>query len=220
MLPIDQWFTEGEHPFFFTGGVGRIEAMLMVPAGASDQHIALLGHPHSLHGGSMNNKVITTLARAFRDLGIRSLRFNFRGVGHSAGQFDAGKGESEDMLALMELCAEASPDVRFLLAGFSFGSYVAWRASALKAHDLLLMVAPPVHHFDYLEFSSSPAHWHIIQGDADEIVPLQTVLDFAAHFTPPLPIVRFAETGHFFHGHLLKLREEVVRLVSTQVLTR
>lgn len=218
MLPLIQSNSPGEHSFSFEGAAGKLEAVLTIPPIIIENTVALLGHPHSLQGGSMNNKVVTTMARAFKELGIPSLRFNFRGVGESAGAFDNGIGESVDMDILRTLWQEQYPHCRFLLAGFSFGSYVAYRAAALGNYDLLITVAPPVHHFDYSEFSPAPEPWCIFQGDDDEVVPLTLVLDFAANSKPIVPVVRFAETSHFFHGKLLLLKAEVIKLVNAQVL--
>lgn len=218
MLPIEQLTLVGEHPFFFEGGAGMLEAILTIPLHARYDYVAILGHPHSLQGGTMNNKVVTTMVRAFKELSIPVLRFNFRGVGASAGSYDAGIGESDDMRALAQLWALQYPQSRFLFAGFSFGSFVAYRAAALYPHDLLLTIAPAVHHYNYQELASVPTPWHILQGDEDEVVPLQTVLDFAANMTPALPVSRFAETGHFFHGKLLLLKAELIQLISDKVL--
>lgn len=211
--------TAGEHPFVFAGLAGQLEAVLTVPSHVKEGYVALLGHPHSLQGGSMNNKVVTTLARAFKELGIPSLRFNFRGVGNSEGVYDAGIGESEDMLALMQLWQQEMPGARFFFAGFSFGSYVAYRAAAHCAHEMLITVAPPVHHYNYCEFKPSPKPWLILQGEADEVVPLELVLDFAAQFSPALPVYRFAETSHFFHGKLLDLKAKLIDGLCSQVST-
>lgn len=207
----------GEHPFFFTGPVGQLEAVMTVPPQLRGPYIALLGHPHSLQGGTMNNKVVTTMARAFKELGIPSLRFNFRGVGQSAGQYDEGIGESEDMLALRQLFLNEQPESQFLYAGFSFGSYVAYRAAAQTETNLLISIAPPVHHYDYREFNPQPKPWLVIQGDEDEVVPLNLVIDFARHSSPELPVSRFAETGHFFHGKLLALKAVLMEAVKAQV---
>ncbi|MDP1603672.1 MAG: hypothetical protein Q8M03_10455 [Legionella sp.] len=214
MLPTDKLNSAGEHAFFFEGAIGKIEAVLTAPAVSINNYVALLGHPHSLQGGSMTNKVVTTMARAFRELGIPSLRFNFRGVGASEGAYDAGIGESEDMIMLARLWQQDYPEARFLFAGFSFGSYVAYRTAALIPHDLLITVAPAVHHYNYQEFSPRPNPWYILQGDEDEVVPLQLVLDFAAQSQPALPVIRFPETGHFFHGKLLLLKPEIMAIVS------
>jgi uncharacterized protein len=201
------WETPGEHAGFLPGCVGLLDARLMVPDVKLSTHVALLGHPHSLKGGSMQNKVVTTLARALKAHGIPSLRFNFRGVGASEGMYDAGLGESDDMLELVSQVRLAVPDSTFLFAGFSFGSFVAYRAAAQTPHKLLITVAPPVNHFDFTAFSPEPAPWVLFQGDDDEVIPSHLVLDFAV--TRDITVTRFAETGHFFHGKLTDLKADV-----------
>ncbi len=197
------------------GAVGPLEACLTVPESVNTHYLALLGHPHSLQGGTMNNKVVTTLVRVFKELGIASLRFNFRGVGASAGVYDAGVGESEDMLCLSAQCAAAFPDATLCFAGFSFGSYVAYRAAAQYPHALLVTVAPSVHHFDYTEWPRKPAPWLIVQGDLDEVVPSSVVLDFAVNAS--LPVLGFPEAGHFFHGQLIALKARLVEAIRPEI---
>jgi alpha/beta superfamily hydrolase len=215
MLPI--LTTSGEHLFTFQGGVGILEAILTMPNKRCGAYIALLGHPHPLQGGSMTNKVVTTMARAFKELGIPSIRFNFRGVGQSAGNYDAGMGESEDMLILRQLWLDNYPNNHIIWAGFSFGSYVAYRACARSNHGLLLTIAPPIHHYSYQEWLPTPNPWVIFQGDCDEIVPLSLILDFAACTDPVLSVVRFSDAGHFFHNHLIVLKSEIIRVVQQWV---
>jgi alpha/beta superfamily hydrolase len=205
--------TPGEHLFSFAGEVGPLEAALTVPDDVDNRYIAILGHPHSLQGGTMTNKVVTTLARTFKELHIPSIRFNFRGVGQSAGAYDDGLGESADMLLLAHQCLKEMPGVKLVFAGFSFGSYVTYRAAAQSEHALLISIAPPVHHYNYTEFSPSPRPWIIAQGDDDEVVPLPLVLDFVAQSSPPIPLLRFAETGHFFHGKLIELKSELIKAI-------
>lgn len=209
----------GDHPFFFNGAAGNLEGCLLVPDEIRTPYVAILGHPHSLQGGSMNNKVVTTMARACRELGIPSLRFNFRGVENSEGKFDQGIGESEDMLRLARLWADEVPDSRFIFAGFSFGSYVTYRVAAQLPHELLISVAPAVNHYDYACFSQAPSVWHILHGDNDEVVPLDEVLAFAALCTPPLPVHRFPDAGHFFHGKLLLLKDKLMHIIQQEVLS-
>lgn len=219
MLFLDKLETAGEHPFIFEGKAGQLEGVLTVPAFRNPGYVAFLGHPHSLQGGSMNNKVVTTLARAFKELSIPSLRFNFRGVGHSQGQFDEGIGESEDLLLLTQRWAAEQPASRFLFAGFSFGSYVTYRAAGQCAHDLLISIAPPVHHYDYHLYQPAPPVWQIMQGEADEVVPLEQVLAFAYQSKPPIPVSLFPETSHFFHGKLIELKTALVQVVKDRVLS-
>ncbi len=189
-----------------------LDARLMVPDEKTTTHVAILGHPHSLKGGSMQNKVVTTLARAFKASGIPSLRFNFRGVGASEGEYNAGIGESEDMLKLVSHIQAVAQESRFLFAGFSFGAFVAYSAAAQVAHELLLTVAPPVNHFDFEAFTPDPAPWVLFQGDNDEVIPANLVLDFAAK--RDIKVTEFAETGHFFHGKLTDLKTHVLNTLD------
>lgn len=206
--------TGGEQAFQFNGTAGLLEAIMTVPEKTDTPYFAMLGHPHSLQGGTMNNKVVTTMARAFRELGIPSVRFNFRGVGLSAGTYDEGMGESDDMLAFVRLWRQESPHTHFLFAGFSFGSYVAYRAAAQCDHHLLITIAPPVHHYNYREFAPEPAPWIVIQGEEDEVVPATRVFDFVANSFPALLMIPFKDTGHFFHGKLLELKSALISSVS------
>ena len=217
MQITEQLAYPGEHPLSLLGKVGTLEAILTVPELINTPYVAFLGHPHSLQGGTMNNKVVTTLARTFKDLGIPSLRFNFRGVGGSAGVYDEGVGESEDMLALVRAWQQEQPSALFIFAGFSFGSYVAYRTAAQCVHQLLITIAPPVHHYDYNEFHPAPNPWVIIQGEEDEVVPPALVFDFARLHNPELQVLRFANTTHFFHGKLIELKTQLAHYLMSQV---
>ena len=199
----------GTHAFLYPGVAGQLEVELTVPENIQTNDIAFLGHPHSLHGGTMHNKVVTTLVRAFGELGIASIRFNFRGVGQTAGVYDAGIGESDDMLLLARQWLEEKPSARVFFAGFSFGSYVAFRAACQCPHALLITIAPPIHHFDYTDFLPEPAPWLVVQGDEDDIVPESIVLDFVSQH-PAIQLLSFAETGHFFHGKLILLKQKLM----------
>lgn len=205
----------GETAFTFTGQVGDLEAIINVPADYDKRYIALIGHPHSLQGGTMHNKVVTTLVRVFKELGMASIRFNFRGVGQSQGEYDAGLGESEDMRILAALCQQQLPDVRFVFAGFSFGSYVTYRAAVHCPHALLVSIAPPVHHYCYTEHEPAPYPWMIVHGDADEVVPVDEVRAFVAHVTPPPIYIEMADTSHFFHGKLIELKSLLMQHIQT-----
>lgn len=207
----------GEHSFVLQGLVGSLEAVLTVPETIQSSHVAFLGHPHSLQGGTMNNKVVTTMARVFKELGIPSLRFNFRGVGQSEGVYNDGIGESEDMRALVRMWQKEQAEIQLIFAGFSFGSYVAYRTASQCGQGLLITIAPPVHHYDYKEFHPSPNPWLIVQGDADEVVPSALVFDFAQHASPAIPVIEFADTGHFFHGKLIELKEKLIEYIRVQV---
>lgn len=218
MFPVSLLEAPGSHRFFFEGAVGQLEAVLTVPDNEKASFIALLGHPHSLYGGTMDNKVVTTLTRAFSELRIPSIRFNFRGVGQSIGTYDAGIGESEDMVILASLCANALPDCRFIFAGFSFGSFVTYRAARERSPSLLISIAPPVHHFDYQLLPDPTCPWVIIQGKEDEVVPFALVHEYASQHRPPIDVISFEGTSHFFHGKLILLKETIMQLVNQKCL--
>lgn len=210
----------GDNPFTFYGEKGLLEGIVTIPNEIKSSYFALLGHPHSLQGGTMNNKVVTTMSRAFKELGIVSLRFNFRGVGASEGIYDQGIGESEDMLKLASLIKEEQKNAEFLFAGFSFGSYVAYRAAAQCENKLLITIAPPVHHYNYQEFDKCSTPWIIIQGTEDEVVPAHLVDDFAKNNHPPLTIFSVEQTGHFFHGKLIVLKDLLIDAINQEVLAQ
>lgn len=216
MQLADMLTTPGEHAYIFPGQVGQLEIVVTVPVDVTHHYVAILGHPHSLQGGSMNNKVVTTMVRVFKELNIPCIRFNFRGVGQSAGEYDAGIGESEDMQLIARQWLQELPQAQLIFAGFSFGSYVAYRAAAHMKHALLITIAPSVHHYDYAEFSPEPAPWVVVQGDEDEVVPISLVLDFFAN-TQALPPLIFAKTSHFFHGQLISLKERLLDVIRSTI---
>lgn len=205
----------GEHRLFLEGHAGQIEACLMVPDIGTTQanKIAILGHPHSLKGGAMQNKVVTTMARTFKAAGIPSLRFNFRGVGASEGEFDDGIGESEDMLKVARQIQTELPGVELIFAGFSFGSFVAYRSASQCEHTLLITIAPPVQNFDFTAFPTNPSPWVLIQGDEDDVVLPKLVFEFAE--ARDIQLIKFEKTEHFFHGKLTDLKETLLEVLTT-----
>ncbi len=199
----------GEHKGFVDGVVGQLEAIYTHPEVLQSNYFALLGHPHPLQQGTMNNKVVTTLARTFKELHIPSLRFNFRGVGQSEGQYDKALGESDDMIKIAKVILKDKPNKQLIFAGFSFGSYVAYRAAMQLSYAQLILVAPPVHHFNFDAFPNPTRPWVIVQGEDDDVVPLQTVLDFIKKQSFSIKLLQFDNTGHFFHGRLIDLKERL-----------
>jgi uncharacterized protein len=191
------------------GPVGALEAVAEEANGALRSSYAVLCHPHPLHGGTMENKVVTTLGRALRGGGVATLRFNFRGVGRSEGAFDGGRGETDDARAVAAYGALRWPGRSLLLAGFSFGAFVALKLAQLEPIGLLITVAPPVDRFDFSDLMAPRAPWLVVQGDADEVVEPQRVLEWVRRFTPAPHLVVVPGVGHFFHGHLAELREAV-----------
>jgi alpha/beta superfamily hydrolase len=196
------------------GAAGVLEAQLDFPADpGSPAACAVVCHPHPLFGGTLTNKVVHTLARAFTDVGMPSLRFNFRGVGASAGTYDEGRGEVQDVLAAVNYCRERWPQVRVWLAGFSFGAAVAVRASSEARPVGLVAVAPAVDRLDIATVVPARA-WLVLLGDADEVVPPQRMLEWAQGLRPAPVTQVLAGAGHFFHGRLPELRERVTAFLN------
>lgn len=196
------------------GPVGALEALLELPAGvAAPTHIGVICHPHPQHEGTMLNKVVHTLARAMHELGAGALRFNFRGVGASAGHYAEGEGELDDALAVVDYVRQRWPDAELWLAGFSFGGVIAARAAITTQPARLITVAPAVNILDATLTALPGMPWLIVQGDADEIVPAAAVAAWVASCSelpgakPELQLLPGA--GHFFHGQLVALRTAV-----------
>lgn len=157
----------------------------------------------------MDNKVVTMVERCLRDLGAATLRFNFRGVGASAGQFDDGQGEGDDLAAVVELARAWAPTLPLWLAGFSFGSYVSARMATELDASVLISVAPPVARFGFRQVARPACPWLVLQGDADEVVDPAEVFAYFEAMSPPVDMLRFAGAGHFFHGRLVELRSRL-----------
>jgi alpha/beta superfamily hydrolase len=195
-------------PTDIAGPAGLIEAAIDLPAGAT-RGVAVLCHPHPQHGGTMDNKVIQTLARAFVQLGYRAVRFNFRGVGRSQGQWDHGVGEVDDALAVVAACRDAAQPL--VLGGFSFGGYIAAQLSARLAAasapaQRVVLIGPATSTFPV---PTVPADSLVIHGEVDDVVPLSATLDWAR--PQGLPVVVLPGVGHYFHGQLTRLRDLVQR---------
>jgi uncharacterized protein len=198
--------------FRLAGPAGMIEVLRDEPAaGNPSRGVAVIAHPHPLFGGTMDNKVVQTLARAFVQSGWVALRFNFRGVGASEGVHDEGRGETQDMLALV---AEQAGEAPLALAGFSFGSFVAARAVATlwgsRAIEKIVLVGTAASRF---EVPSLPPEAHertlVVHGEQDDTVPLAAVMDWARPQSLPVTVVPGG--GHFFHGQLPLLKSLVLR---------
>lgn len=200
--------------FLFEGPAGNLEALLESPADAEPVGCAVICHPHPVHGGTMSNKVAHTLARSFVGAGFAALRFNFRGVGKSAGEFDDGKGEVDDVLAAVTWMRETAPDLTLWLGGFSFGAAMAIRAAVRSTPDGLVSIAPAVSRFA-VDFDTQPdCPWLILQGDEDELVDIEDTIDWVNGLEPGPELVIFPGTEHFFHGRLVQLREAVEAFVN------
>ncbi len=195
--------------FLLPGPVGDLEATSepgetkgKVPAVG----IAVICHPHPLHGGTMHNKVVTIIERSLRELGLDTVRFNFRGIGKSAGAFDEGDGESDDLAAVVAWARKVRPGVPLWLAGFSFGSYVALRNAKRLDADALITIAPPVSRWGSEAIDLPDCPWLVVQGEEDEVVDAQAVFDWVESLDVSPHLVRMPETTHFFHRRLMDLR--------------
>lgn len=189
------------------GPAGLLACAVDTPAGAS-RGVAVLCHPHPQHGGTLDNKVVLTLARALVQLGYTSVRFNFRGVGGSEGSWDHGPGEVQDALAVV--AAHQAADQALVLGGFSFGAYVASQAAAqlpaAARAQRLVLVGPAVVNF---EMAPVPEDTLVVHGEHDDVVPLAAVFDWAR--PQALPVTVLPGAGHFFHGQLTVLKQIVLR---------
>jgi alpha/beta superfamily hydrolase len=188
------------------GPAGSLECAIDAPAHGSGRGLAVLCHPHPLHGGTLDNKIVQTLARTFVALGYTAVRFNFRGIGASAGHWDHGIGEVDDAMAVIR--AHRGLGQPLVLGGFSFGGYVASQTAARLPADApaerLVLVGPAVQTFP---MTPVPADTLVIHGEADEVVPLAAVFDWARPQSLPVTVVPGA--GHFFHGQLTLLKHIV-----------
>ena len=200
-------------PTTLPGPVGDLE-ILAEGFDSPFKGIAIICHPHPLHGGTMLNKVVHYLARTARELGLASLRFNYRGVGKSAGSYGEGVGESEDLLAIIDWIEEHYPNTPLWLAGFSFGSYVALRASTLRRVAQLVTIAPAVNRLDFSTLPLPSCPWLLVHGDEDEIVPFSEVVEWVNSLNNPPETVYLEGVGHFFHGELPRLQETLMAKLS------
>ncbi|MEN9705443.1 MAG: hypothetical protein RLZZ393_1322 [Pseudomonadota bacterium] len=205
------------------GPAGVLQAVIEDPRddiAAPPAAFSVVCHPHPLHGGTMDNKVATTLSRTFHELGVPTIRFNFRGVGDSGGVHDEGRGEVDDALAVVAFGRTRWPGAALWLAGFSFGGRIALAASSRNEAGpvrRLVTIAPA-----FTRFHASPAEvhapacpWLIVQGDADEVIPATEVADFAARIQPAPVFSSLPGVGHFFHGNLNLLRDTILQHVRS-----
>ena len=168
--------------------------------------VAVLCHPLPTEGGTMHNKVVTIAARSLRELGATTVRFNFRGTGHSEGTFDHGEGELDDLRAVVAWVRAARPHSALWLGGFSFGAYVSLRGAMELRPSLLLSIAPPAGRWGFERIATPTMPWLVVQGEEDEIVDPQAVYDWLAGIGADAELVRMPETSHFFHRKLMDLR--------------
>lgn len=207
---------------FIPGPAGRIETVVSSPKGyqadtiptlfSSFACVGILCHPHPLHLGSLRNKVVTTLHKSIQTIGWPTVRFNFRGVGDSQGAFDHAKGECEDLLAVMHWVQSHAPEMRFILGGFSFGSYIAHHIASQYPDKVqaLLTLAPVVERYDFTSQPRPQCPQLIIHGEEDEIASVAHTrhwyTQYRSHTTQ---LIIMPHCSHFFHGQLVTLRDHI-----------
>ncbi|WP_396616245.1 alpha/beta hydrolase [Lysobacter soli] len=192
------------------GPAGALETIVEAAEAPERDAVAIVCHPLPTDGGTMHNKVVTMAARALRESGIATVRFNFRGTGASEGSFDQGRGEADDLRAVAAWVREQRPGARLWLAGFSFGSYVTLKCANELHPGMVISIAPPAagRNWDFSTLTPPQCPWLVIQGEEDEIVDPQAVYAWidSLKLDPPPELVKMPETSHFFHRRLMDLR--------------
>jgi len=208
VLPADpDRFPDQAASFMLDGPTGKLETITDVAEHAGARRgVAVICHPNPVQGGTMHNKVVTMAERALRESGLDTVRFNFRGTGNSPGEYDNGRGEGDDLAAVVAWVRRMRPDDALWLAGFSFGSYVTISRAAQLHADALISIAPPVGRWAFGELTVPTCPWLVVQGEADEVVEPQAVFDWIDALEKKPELVRMPDTSHFFHRRLMDLR--------------
>lgn len=192
---------------FVTGKAGDIEVLITRPPTLTEATpVAVISHPHPLYGGAMTNKVVHILAKTFSELNAITVRFNFRGVGKSQGEYDNGNGEAEDLQALVAKLQQWRPRASIWLAGFSFGAYVTAKAQAKIKAERVLLVAPPVSLYDFTVLEEIEVPWLVLQGGEDEVIDATAVKNWVNERTNAPQLLWMEGVGHFFHGRLNEVK--------------
>jgi alpha/beta superfamily hydrolase len=200
-------FPTARQEFFLRGPAGKLECVADVPDREDELPATIvLCHPHPLHGGTMHNKVVTIMERSMRELGLRTIRFNFRGAGESDGEHDEGYGETDDLFAVTEWVRQVRPHDELWLGGFSFGAYISLRAAQNLQLGQLISIAPPVDRFEFSSVQHPNCPWLVVQGDEDEVVAIEDVNCWIEKLDPPPDFLVMEMAGHFFHRRLMDLR--------------
>jgi len=200
-------FPTSRREFFLRGPAGKLECVADVPDPKDERPATIvICHPHPEHAGTMHNKVVTIIERSMRELGLRTIRFNFRSAGESEGEHDEGYGETDDLFAVTEWVRHTRPDDELWLGGFSFGSYITSRAAQNLQLGQLITIAPPVDRYAFSQIQHPDCPWLVIQGDEDDIVALEDVACWLEDVDPAPDFLVMEQAGHFFHRRLMDLR--------------
>jgi uncharacterized protein len=198
------------------GPVGRLEALLDEPAAGVDVRAAVVfGHPHPQYGGTMHSKVVYQAAKALGRIGCAVLRFNFRGVGSSAGAFDEGAGESDDFRAGLDFMQQQYQGVRLWAGGFSFGAWIALTVAVQNSRvSTMIGIAPPIARYDMEAVRRSAKAKFFIQGERDELCPLKEMQEFYAHCEEPKELVVIDAADHLFDGKTSEVGDAIEDLLG------
>jgi len=200
------------------GPAGRLEMKVNgLAAAEAPRGVGVICHPHPLYGGTFDNKVCSTLVRAFHEAGFIAVRFNFRGVGNSEGTYKEGKGEQEDLIAVMYWVQQQAAGLSIILAGFSFGGAVAAAYARDHADAILraILVSPALGHYGFELDDRIAVPVLIVQGESDEVLPAELVYRWVQESkSKTVSLVRFANTGHFYHGRLTELKNALLDFLS------
>lgn len=211
-------FPRQQRSLILKGPVGDLEAVADVPETPTGA-VAIVCHSLSGDGGNLHNKVVHMIERSLREIGAHTVRFNFRGVGLSQGEFDQGVGEAEDLIAVSAWARSVMPDHDLWLAGFGFGCYVTARAAPAVKPSQLVSVAPAVTEFDFQPLERYPCPWLVVQGDLDQWVSPDAVYKWAESLDEPRQLIRVEDADHHFHRHLMNLRGVIKNGVKRQLPT-
>jgi len=196
------------------GPAGTLEALLDLPEG-EPRAVAVFGHPHPLHGGTMHTKALYQAAKAMPRIGVAALRFNFRGVGRSTGTFDSGPGEKDDFRAALSFVEERFPDLPIWTAGMSFGSWIALSVGADDPRvSLLLAIAPPVDRYDFGALKMCTLPKFIVHGESDELISIKEIRRFYAQIPEPKELVTIEDANHLFEGKTSMVGDAVEDLLA------
>jgi alpha/beta superfamily hydrolase len=196
------------------GPAGPLEALLDLPE-AEPRAVAVFGHPHPLHGGTMHTKALYQAAKAMPRIGVAALRFNFRGVGSSAGTFDSGAGEKDDFRAALAYAEQRFPDLPIWAGGMSFGSWIAMTVGAEDPRvSLLLAIAPPVDRYDFEALKTCTLPKFIVHGESDELISVKAIRKFYAQIPEPKELVTIEDANHLFEGKTSLVGEAVEDLLA------
>lgn len=212
LIQNPETFPEKEAHFLIEGEAGHLELLTTSPDNQPIQKngVAIICHPHPLHQGTMNNKVVHMLSKAFHNKGLHTARFNYRGVGQSEGAFGNSIGEVADLMSVLKWVDSVLDSPPIWLAGFSFGAFIAARGAALHACTQLFSIAPAVTNQPFDTLAKVTCPWIVVQGEKDEVIAPDLVYQwFESAKTPTMQLIKCPDTSHFFHGQLVTLRQIV-----------